>query len=133
MAWLDDDPEDELEETQGPTRMTAFYIGIGLLPVIFLFDHLGRIDLGLNLFLALSVDAIVIRTRWELKKYAWFWAVMASIAAVEVPIVLGVKWPRQWVPAVALLPIWLGGYMIAMGAIRLVEHFMKPPPPDEEA
>ena len=133
-TWLDDDSEDERDEDQGPTRMTAFYIGIALLPLWFLFSHLGKFYLGLNVCFCLSVNAIVIRTRWELKKYVWFWVVMALIVALELPIVLTVKWPEhQWVPAVSLLPIALAAYLVAMGAIKLVEKFMvKDPPSDED-
>jgi hypothetical protein len=44
-----------------------------------------------------------------------------------------IKWPPGWVPAVALLPIALAGYLIAIGAIRFVERFIvKAVPPDEE-
>jgi hypothetical protein len=135
MAWLEDDSEDEQNEGKGPTRMTAFYICIALLPLLFLFEHLGKYDLGMNVCFCLSVNAIVILTRWELKKYVWFWGVMALIVALELPIAFTVKWPEhQWVPAVSLLPIWLAGYLVAMGAIKLVEHFMvKDSPSDDDA
>lgn len=134
MAWLDDS-EDEQNVGKGPTRMTAFYICIALLPLTFLFDHLGKYDLGMNICFCLAVNAIVILTRWELKKYVWFWAVMALIVALEFPIVLTVKWPEhQWVPAVSLLPIAFAGYLFAMGAIKLAEKVMvKDPPPDDDA
>jgi hypothetical protein len=130
--WLNDS---EGEQDDGkPTRMTAFYIGVALLPVIFLFDHLGRFELGLNIFLCLSVNVLVVRTRRELKKYVWFWATMAVVLALEWPIVLKVKWPDRWVPAVSLLPIALAAYLFAMGAIKLVEKVMvKAPPSDENA
>lgn len=133
MAWLEDS-EDEQSEGKGPTRMTAFYICIVLLPLLFLFEHLGKYDLGMNICFCLFVNAVVVRTRWELKKYVWFWGVMAVVLALEFPIVLKVQWPiHEWVPAVSLLPIALFAYLFAMGVIRLVEHFMKPPPPDGEA
>jgi hypothetical protein len=130
--WLNDS---EGEQDDGkPTRMTAFYICIALLPLTFLFDHLGKYHQGMNLFLCLFVNAIVIRTRWELIKYVWFWVVMVLVVSLELPIVLKVQWPDRWVPAVSLLPIAIAGYLVAMGAIRLVEHFMvKDPPSDEEA
>ncbi|MGC2511429.1 MAG: hypothetical protein WA430_12740 [Acidobacteriaceae bacterium] len=131
-TWLDD-PEDEQREKEERSRMAAFYIGIALLPLIFLFDHFGRIDLGLNLFLCLGMNAIVIRIRSELKKYVWFWVVMVLIVAVELPIVFTVKWPRQWVPAVSLLPIGLAACLVALGVIKLVENVMvKDPPSDKD-
>ncbi len=133
MAWLDDS-EDEQNEGKGPTRMTAFYICIALLPLLFLIDHLGKCDLGMNICFCLFVNAIVVRTRWELKKYVWFWVVIVTVVAMELPIVFTVKWPEhQWVPAVALLPIALAGYLFAMGVIKLAEHFMVKEPPDEGA
>ena len=63
----------------------------------------------------------------------WFWAIMVLVASLEFPIIFTVKWPDRWVPAVSLLPIALAAYLFAMGAIKLVEHFMvKGSPPDEE-
>ena len=134
MAWLDDS-EDEQREGPGPTRMTAFYICVALLPLWFLISHLGGFYLGLNICFCLFVNAVVIRTRWELKKYVWFWVVMAIVVALELPIAFAVQWPEhQWVPAVSLLPIALAAYLFAMGAIKLVEKVMvKDPPSDDDA
>ena len=131
-TWLNEDPEDEKREAEEHNRIVVFYIAIALLPLTFLFDHFGKYDLGMNLSLCLGMNAIVIRIRWELKKYVWFWVVMAIVVAAELPIVFTVKWPHQWVPAVALLPIGLAACLVALGAIKLVEHFMVKDPPDEE-
>lgn len=58
---------------------------------------------------------------------------MVLVLTLELPVVLTIKWPHKWVPAVELLPIGLAGYLIAIGAIRFVERFIvKSVPPDEE-
>jgi hypothetical protein len=133
-TWLNEDPEDEKRETEERNGIVGFYIAAALLPLTFLFDHLGKYDLGMNLFLCLGMNAIVIRIRWELKKYVWFWVVMAIVVAAELPIVFKVKWPHQWVPAVSLLLIGLAACLVGMGAIKLAEKIMvKDPPSDEDA
>ena len=131
-TWLNEDPEDEKREAEERNRMAAFYIFLCTLPLLLFFTHIGKTDLGLNVAMCVFVNAIVIRIRWELRRYVWFWVVMAIVVTAELPIVFTVKWPHQWVPAVSLLPIGLAGFFVAYGAIRLVEHFMVKTPPDEE-
>lgn len=136
MAWLDDSEPEERDEqsTDEPkvTRLTALYIGLALSPVMVLFGYLGRFDLGLNVFLCLCVNIAAIRMRWKLRKYPWFWCVMAIVLALEVPAVLMIQWPKEWVPGAALLPIGLAGIMIALGAIQLGEKLFAKPGPFEE-
>jgi len=127
MGLLDDveaeERDDQGSDRDTPTRLTAFYIAVALLPVLFLFNHLGRFHLGLNIYICLFVNAIAVRTHWELRKYFSFWAVMVLVLALEVPVILMAKWPHGWVPGAALLPIALAGYLVATGAIHLLEKF----------
>lgn len=132
-TWLDD-PEDNEREGEERSKMAAFYICIALVPLFFFIDHLGTYDLAMNICFCLFVNAAVIRTRWKLRNYVWFWVVMVLIVVLELPIAFTVRWPsRQWVPAVALLPIAFAGYLFAMGVVKLVEHFMvKDSPSDQD-
>lgn len=131
MAWLDDSepevPDEQSVDEQKPTRLTAFYIGISLVPVLILFDYLGRFDLGANSFLCLFVNILAIRMRWNLRRRPWLWCVMAILVALELPAVLMIQWPRGWVPGAALLPIGLAGLLIALGAIQLAEKLFGKP------
>jgi hypothetical protein len=125
--------EEKEPDEQKPTRLTGFFIAVATLPILLFFTHIGKTDLGLNVGICLSVNVLAIRMRWDLRRYYWFWVTMVLVLALEVPLVLMIKWPHKWVPAVELLPIGLAGYLIAIGAIRFVERFVvKYVPPDEE-
>lgn len=125
MAWLDSSEPEECDEQdvdeQGPTKLTAFYAIVATLPVLMFFDYLGRFDLGLNVCMCLSINILVITVRWKLHKHPWFWGAMTVVLALELPAILLVKWPPHWVSAVELLPIGVGAYLIAAGAIQLAE------------
>jgi len=131
MAWLDDSEPDKRDEQdvdeQKPTRLTAFYIALALVPVLVLFDYLGRFDLGLNIFICLFVNILAIRIRWKLREYPWFWGAMAVVMAVELPAVVLIRWPPYWVPAVVLLPIAVVAYLVATGALQLAEKLFGKP------
>jgi hypothetical protein len=136
MDWMGDSKTEEHQEHEGdvqmPARLIAFYIAVALLPVVFLFGYLGKFHLGLNVFICLFVNVIAVRTRWRLRKYLWFWLVVALVMALEVPVVLMVKWPQGWGPGVALLPIALAGYLIAMGAVKFAEKIIVRAAPSDE-
>ena len=124
---------DEPEERK-PTDYTGVIIFAITLPVLIFFTHLGKTDMGLNVGICLGVNMFAIKLRWDLRKYFWFWGVIALLLAIELPLVLKIQWPHEWVSKMTLLPIGLGGLLIAIGAIRLVEKFIvRLPPPDEEA
>jgi hypothetical protein len=131
MAWLDDSEPEERDEQdvdeQKPTRLTAFYIALALVPLLVLFDYLGRFDLGLSIFICLFVNVLAIRIRWRLRKYPWFWGAMGVVTAVELPVILLIRWPPQWVPAVVLLPIAAVAYLVAAGALQLAEKLFGKP------
>ena len=131
MAWLDDSEPEERDkqdvDEQKPTRLTAFYIAIATLPVLILFNYFGKFDLGLNVCLCLFVNILVIRIRWKLREYPWFWGAMAVVMAVELPAVVLIRWPPYWVPAVVLLPIAVVAYLVATGALQLAEKLFGKP------
>lgn len=135
MAWLDDsEPQERDEQSANEQKMklTAFYIGLALAPVMVIFAYLGRFHLGANIFLCLFVNVLAITMRWRLRKYLWFWCVMAIVVGLEVPAVLMIPWPHGWVPGVALLPIGLAGLLIALGAIQVAEKLFGKSGPTEE-
>ncbi len=116
--------EDQEPKEQKPTDYTGLIIFACIMPVLLFFTHIGKTDLGLNVGICLYVNVLAIKIRWNLRKHFWFWVVMVLMLALELPLILMIKWPQGWVPAVALLPIALAGYLIAIGAIRFVEKFI---------
>lgn len=130
-----EDLESEVKEPEQPkpTDWTGVIIGAALLPVLFYLRHIGKTDMGLNVFVCLGTNLLVIRLRWNLRRHFWFWGVMTLTLMIEMPLVINIQWPSGWVPGTALLPIGLAGALIALGAIALAEKlFWKVSHSDEE-
>lgn len=113
-------PDEEKSDEKEPDY-TGLIIIAAMLPLVLYFRHIGKFDLGLNIGMCLGVNMVAIRFRWNLKGYVWFWAAMVLVTAVEMPLVLMIHWPSGWVPGVALLPIALIVYVVAIGAVQLAQ------------
>jgi ABC-type Co2+ transport system permease subunit len=120
---------------QKPTDYTGIIIAAALLPVLFFFSHIGKTNMGLNVFICLFINLFAIKVYWKsLRKHVWFWCVIVFILALHVPVILRVQWPHEWVPAIALLPIGVVDFLIYVGVISFVQKFLvKASPLDEEA
>jgi hypothetical protein len=78
--------------------------------------------------------AAVIKIRWDLRKYVWFWATIVLILALHVPLFYLVRWPQGKFPTIAYtLPIGIVDFFIILGAVRLAEKiFLKDSCSDDE-
>lgn len=77
-----------------PVDYTGLKIGLVLAPVFFLFVLLGNADMGLTVCIVLAVIIFAVKLRWNLRKHVWFWAIIALILALHVPLFLVVRWPQ---------------------------------------
>ena len=68
---------------------------------------------------------IVVWTRWDLKTYAWFWATLAILVSLHVPLIQYVPWTNTSYPGVVLLPFGLLDFAIMYGCIKVAEKLMK--------
>lgn len=107
------------------TDYTGVMIGAILVPVILLFIHLGRENLGRSVCVSLAGIMVAIRIRWDLRRHDWFWGIVVTLLALHVPLFFLVQWPHGWIPAIAMLPIALGDCLVFLGAVRLVERFIQ--------
>jgi hypothetical protein len=126
---------DNEEQKKKRTDYTGVIIGAVLLPVLLLFIHLGKQDMGRSVCIVLGMIMLAVRVRWDLRKHMWFWAVIVVVLALHVPLFFIVQWPRGlngWLPAIGSLPIGVADCLIILGAIRLVERFIVKSPPAEE-
>jgi hypothetical protein len=111
--------------------LSAFVV---MLFVQFLFRHYGMRDLALPASLCVGMIICAIRLRWKLRDRWWFWATIAAVLILHVPVVLLVPFPHIVVNRVTLLPIGLADCLIILGAVRLVERFLaRPSSSGEEA
>jgi|ERR1700741_571302 hypothetical protein len=122
-------------EAKGLTDYTGLKIGAILLPMLLLFAYFGKEDVGLAVVIVLGVMAVAIKIRWNLRKHIWFWAIIAVILALHVPLVFMVRWPQGNAPTLFYtLPLGLVDFLIISGALRLAEKFFlkESSPTDEE-
>ena len=90
--------------------------------MLLLFIYLGKADMGLTLFIVLGVSLVAIKIRWNLRKHICFWAIIAVLFALHVPLFLVVRWPRGKVPGVLYgLPFALIDFLIISEGLRIAE------------
>jgi hypothetical protein len=135
MAMFDElNTEDREPEEQKNTDYSGVIILAITLPVLILFDLIGKFDMGFSITVCLGMNLLAIRIRWKLRKCVWFWATIILALALQVPLVLMIPWPHMTVNRITLLPIGVAALMITLGAVKFVETFIvKYVPPDEEA
>jgi hypothetical protein len=93
-------------------------------PVFFLVTYLYNADAGLAACIVLGVMIFAIKLRWHLRKHIWFWAIIAVILALHVPLVFMVQWPKNAPTIFYAMPIGIADFLIISGALRLAESLM---------
>lgn len=106
-------------------------LGIGSVPIYWLFDHFGRFNLALPALNSILVVGFAVAVKWNLRRHAWFWGTMAILAALHVPLVLFVPWTSKWVPAIAIAAIDSGDLIVMLAILAVVGRFMEEPKADE--
>ena len=93
-------------------------------PVLFLITFLSNADIGLAACIVLGMVMLAIKLRWYLRKHFWFWAIIGSILALHVPLVLKVRWQQGNVPTLFYtMPLGIADFLIISGALALAERF----------
>lgn len=106
-----------------PVDYTGLKIGLVLAPVFFLFVLLGNADMGLTVCIVLAVIIFAVKLRWNLRKHVWFWAIIALILALHVPLFLVVRWPQGKGPTLFYtMPLGIADFLIISGALDLAER-----------
>jgi hypothetical protein len=95
-------------------------------PLFFLFKSVGKTGTGRAAWLSAMTILLAMKIRWELRKYLWFWLIMACIVGAHIPLVLLVPWTSGWIPAVGLLPIVVADIAVIFGCLHLVEKWRNP-------
>jgi hypothetical protein len=115
------------------TDFTGVAIGLLVLPLYFVFVHFEKPAMGRAACICLAAFLLAIRINWDLRGKLWFWGLIVFLLTLHVPLVLLVPWPGRWIPAIGILPIALADCVIVLGAIWLVEKWMKraQQPPNE--
>jgi len=81
----------ESPEPKEPVDYTGLLIGVMVAPVFFLFTLLYSADAGLAACIVLAVILFAIKLHWYLRRHVWFWAIIAIILALHVPLIFMVR------------------------------------------
>jgi hypothetical protein len=115
----------ESPKPKEPVDYTGLKIGLMTAPVFFLVTFLYNADAGLAACIVLGVMVFAIKIRWYLRKHIWFWAIIAVILALHVPLVFMVRWPHGHAPTIFYaMPIGIADFLIISGALRLAENLL---------
>jgi hypothetical protein len=132
------EPLDEREEEQPAEEQEPDYTGVKiagiLIPVFILFIYLGKAEMGFTVFIVLSMVLLAIKLQWRLRKHVWFWATIAVVLALHIPLFFIVRWPDTKTPTIAYsLPLGIADFLIISGAIRLSKNlFLKDSSSDDD-
>ena len=115
---FDDDHQNEKQSTD----YTGLKIAAILAPVFLLFIFLGKPEMGLTVDIVLGMIILAIKLHWNLRGHVWFWATLAVVLALHVPLFLFVHWPDSKVPTLMYtMPFGVADFLIISGVIRLAE------------
>jgi hypothetical protein len=117
-----------------PTDYTGPKIVAILAPVFVLFVYLGKPEMGFTVIIVLGMTMLAIYLRWKLRKHAWFWAAIAFILLLHIPLFYVVRWPESNIPTIAYsMPLGITDFLLISGAIGIAEKiFSKPSSSDDE-
>jgi hypothetical protein len=105
---------------------------IGGMPLPWLFDHFGKLNLMLPIWNTVAVFGFLIALKWKLRRFAWFWITMIILAAFHVPLVLFVPWTTKWIPALMIAVIDSVDFCLMLWIISIVGKFMEEPKPSND-
>ena len=106
---------------------TGLKIGVVLSPILLLFIYLGKADMGLTVNLVLIAIVFAVRVHWKWKKHVWFWAIIAFILALHIPLFFIVRLPHGPFPGVFYgMPFAIADYLLISRSLDLARKvFLK--------
>jgi hypothetical protein len=113
----------EAPKEKSTTDWSGTIIGLLLLPVLFFFIFIGKAELGFTACIVLGMSVIAVRLRWKLRKHVWFWATIALILLLHIPLLFIVRWPKSNAPTIAYsLPLGIADFLLIISAINLAQR-----------
>jgi hypothetical protein len=102
-----------------------FWWGVAIVavafPVLPLFDHLGKPEIGHLVYFAIVPIAVVILVCRELRSRLWFWLTLISIAVLHVPLIMHIAKPLYRVPGREMYVLVVVDALAILAVIGLIE------------
>ena len=99
-------------------------ISVVIAPIVFLLNHLGRLDLALPILGSVTAIGFVVVLKWRLRQQAWFWITIVLVAAAHVPLIMSISWTTKWVPWPVTAGIASLDFCLILVLLLLVGQFM---------
>lgn len=81
-------------------------------------------DMGLTVFIVLGMTVFAIKLNWKLRRCVWFWAIIAFVFLLHIPLVFIVRWPQGSTPTIVYaMPMAIADFLLIMRSVRLGERF----------
>jgi magnesium-transporting ATPase (P-type) len=122
----------ESPKAKEPVDYTGLKIAAMTAPLFFLITFLYNADAGLAACIVLDVIIFAVKIRWHLRKHIWFWAIIAVIFALHVPLVFMVQWPKNAPTIFYAMPIGIADFLIISGALKFAENLMSNSSPSND-
>ncbi len=114
----------ETPKEKEPVDYTGLKLAALVAPVFVLVTFLYNADAGLAAYIVVGVMVFAIKLRWYLRKHIWFWAIIAVIFALHVPLIFMVQWPKNAPTIFYAMPIGIADFLIISGALKFAENLM---------
>jgi hypothetical protein len=67
----------------------------------------------------------VVRIRWDLRRYFWFWTTVAFAGLLQIPIVLLIPWGNSNLTRITFFPVGVLDFLTVYGCIGLAERMLR--------
>ena len=118
----------DANQRESPRKLTAGFAYLILLcssPILLIFFLVGGLQIGIGAWICTAFVMLVVRIRWDLRRYVWFWITICLALLLQIPLVMVVPWNDRNLTWIILFPIATLDYAVVYGCVRLVEKLMK--------
>ena len=95
------------------------------LPILAVFAYFGRPDQGFGASACFTIVILAMISRWDLRKYGWFWVSIAIVVFIQIPIVVFIPWGEKGITGRGVFPIAIVDGALAYGFLKLAEMAIK--------
>jgi hypothetical protein len=113
---------------ESPRKLTAkavYSILICSLPILITFAIFGKVWIGFGTWICFVTVMFVVRIRWDLRRYFWFWTTVAFAGLLQIPIVLLIPWGNSNLTRITFFPVGVFDFLTVYGCIGLAERMQR--------
>jgi hypothetical protein len=120
----------ESRDEESPRELTgksAYWSMLYALPVLITVAYFGNFYIGIGAAICAGLVFLVIRTRWDLRRYPWFWITILFMFILQTPFVILIPWKSRNLTGITMLPFAVADYCVVYGWVKLAEKVMRRP------